>query len=81
LEANHLGGQRHAPAISLPYCSKDHADFHANCRRAGVDFRKQPDKVLGQVQALKAHLVGLWMVIQEIERVVKQKSKLKGKKK
>jgi hypothetical protein len=71
-EDNQVGGRKHAPGIWLPYCLSDHAQFHANCRRAGVDFRKQSNKVLGQIQALKAHMVGMWMVVEAMEKQVKE---------
>jgi len=77
LEDNHLGGRKHATGIWLPYCVGDHAQFHINCRRAGVDFRKQPDKLLSQLQALKAHMVGQWMVLEAMEENIKKKRKLK----
>jgi hypothetical protein len=73
LEENHLGGRKHAPEIALPYCRPDHAEFHRNCDRAGVDFRKQSNKLLGRIQALKGHMVGMWMVIESIENSVKGK--------
>ena len=72
LEDNHLGGRKHVPEIWLPYCRLDHAQFHANCRRAGVDFKKQSNTVLGQIQALKGHMVGMWMVVEAMEKQVKE---------
>jgi hypothetical protein len=44
------------------------------CRRAGVDFRKQKNKLMAQTQALKAQLVGMWMVVEAMEKQVKAQS-------
>lgn len=74
LEDNHVGGRKHASGIWLPYCLSDHAQFHANCRRAGVDFQKQSNKMLGQIQALKAHMVGMWMVVESMEKYLRAHS-------
>jgi hypothetical protein len=71
LEDNHDGGRKHVPWLWSPFCPPDHAQYHANCRRAGVDFRKQNNKLLGQIQALKAQLVGMWMVIEAMEKEVR----------
>jgi hypothetical protein len=43
------------------------------CERAGIDFRKPKNKLLGQIQALKAQLIGLWMVVESMEKHVKDK--------
>jgi hypothetical protein len=43
------------------------------CGRAGIDFRKQSNKLIGQIQALKAQLVGMWMVVEAMEKEVKDK--------
>jgi Tfp pilus assembly protein PilO len=48
--------------------------YHANCRRAGVDFRKQKNQLIAQIQALKAQLVGMWMVVEAMEKQVKEQS-------
>jgi hypothetical protein len=74
LEDNHLGGRKHVPGVWIPYCLLDHAQFHAKCRQAGVDFRKQRNKALGQIQALKAHMIGMWMVVESIEKQVRDQS-------
>lgn len=74
LEDNHLGGRKHVPWLWLPHCKPNHAQFHANCRRAGVDFRKQKNKLMAQTQALKAQLVGMWMVVEAMEKQVKAQS-------
>ncbi len=72
LEDNHLGGRKHLPWLWLPFCGADHDQFHANCRRAGVDFRKQKNKLMGQIQAFKAQLVGMWMVVEAMEKQIKE---------
>jgi hypothetical protein len=72
LEDNHLGGRRHVPWLWTPFCGVDHAQYHANCRRAGVDFRKQKNKLNAQLQAFKAQLVGMWMVVESMEKYVKK---------
>ncbi len=79
LEQNHLGGWRHAPWLFLPFCQIDHSTFHVMCRRAGVNFSPAPNKSLALLQALKAILVGLWMVVNELEEHLKMQLK-KGKK-
>ena len=71
LEQNHLGGWRHVPWLSLPFCRVHHGTFHVMCRRAGVDFSHAPNRALALVQALKAILVGLWMVVNELEEHLK----------
>jgi hypothetical protein len=75
LEDNHLGGRRHVPWLWRPDCNPDHAQFHVMCRRAGVDFRKQSNKLIGQIQALKAQLVGMWMVVESVEKQVKERGR------
>ena len=59
----------------LPNCVPDHAQFHANCGRAGIDFGRQKNKLLGQIQAFKAQLVGMWMVVEAMEREVKKRTR------
>jgi len=76
LQDNHQGGQKHVPWLWLPNCTPDHAQYHANCRRAGVDFGKQKSKLLAQIQAFKGQLVGMWMVVEAMEKQVRGK---KGK--
>jgi hypothetical protein len=71
MEDNHLGGQNHVPEIWLPFCGQDHKQFHLNCRRAGVDFSCTPNRSLGLIQALKAMLVGMWMVVEFLEKHIK----------
>jgi hypothetical protein len=78
LENNHIGGRNHASGISLPYCLTDHAQYHRNCEQAGVDFRKHNNPMLCTIQALKAHMVGMWMVVENLEGRIEQKSQ--GKK-
>jgi hypothetical protein len=75
LENNHLGGRNHVPWLWIPFCGTDHAQYHANCRRAGVDFRKQKNQLIAQIQALKAQLVGMWMVVEAMERQAKRRKK------
>jgi hypothetical protein len=72
LEDNHTGGEKHVHWLWSPFCRPDHAQYHANGQRAGVDFRKQSNKLMGQIQALKAQLIGLWMVVEAMEKEVKQ---------
>jgi hypothetical protein len=75
LEDNHSGGRRHVRWLWLPFCRADHALYHANCRRAGVDFRKQSNKLMGEIQSLKAQLVGMWMVVEAMEMEVRAKTR------
>ncbi len=63
------------PWLWTPFCRPDHALYHANCRRAGVDFRKQRNKLMGQIQAFKAQLVGMWMVVEAMEMEVITKAR------
>jgi len=44
------------------------------CRRAGVDFRQTANKSLSLIQALKAILVGMWMVVDALEKHLKNQS-------
>jgi hypothetical protein len=69
-----LGGRKHVPWLFLPFCRVDHADFHRRCEQAGIDFRKTKNKILGLIRALKAMLVGMWMVADAIEKQVKEQS-------
>lgn len=71
LEDNHLGGRKHVPGIWLPFCLQDHAQFHRNCERVGVNFRKQSNKLMAKIQAFKAQLVGMWMVVESMEQEIK----------
>jgi hypothetical protein len=74
MEDNHLGGQNHVPGIWAPFCGQDHKQFHVNCRRAGVDLTYTPNRSLGLIQALKAMLVGMWMVVESCEKHIKSQS-------
>lgn len=38
------------------------------CKRAGVDFRYTKNKSIRLIQALKAMLVGMWMVVDMLEK-------------
>ena len=71
MEHNHLGGGNHVSWLTLPFCGPDHAQFHVMCRQAGVDFQKQSTVLMGQIQALKAQLVGMWMVVDGMEKQAK----------
>jgi hypothetical protein len=62
------------PGQWLPFCRPDHAVFHANCRRAGVNFKTQRNPILRYLQAIKALLVALWMVIEALEKHAKTQS-------
>jgi hypothetical protein len=73
MEDNHLGGRKHVPWLWLPNCKPNHAQFHVMCRRAGVDFRKQNNKLMAKIQAFKAQLVGMWMVVESMEKDLKGK--------
>ena len=42
--------------------------FHIMCRRAGVDFHFSKSKSIRLIQALKAMLVGIWMVVDMLEK-------------
>ena len=74
MEQNHIGGHQHVPWLFLPFCREDHAEFHVMCRRAGVDFRQTANKSLSLIQALKAILVGMWMVVDALEKHLKNQS-------
>jgi hypothetical protein len=71
MQRNHLGGWKQVPWLFLPFCGSDHAQFHVMCRRAGVDFSYTGDRPLVLIQALKAMLVGLWMVVDMLETHLK----------
>ena len=64
MEDNHVAGRKHVPWLWIPSCRPDHAQFHRNCEQAGVDFREQTNKLMGKIQAFKAQLVGMWMVVE-----------------
>jgi hypothetical protein len=68
LEANHLGGRNHVPWLTLPFCRKDHTEFHRMCTRAGIDFRDTSNQLVSLIRALKAMLVGMWMVVDKLEK-------------
>jgi hypothetical protein len=74
MEQNHLGGNNHVPWLFLPFCLPDHNEFHARCRQAGVDFKYSANKAIALIQALKAILVGMWMVVEMLEKHLKDKS-------
>lgn len=71
LENNHVAGRNHFPTIWLPFCRGDHSQFHRNCEQAGIDFRKQINPIVRCLQAIKALLIGLWMVVEELEKQAK----------
>jgi hypothetical protein len=68
MEQNHFGGHIHVPWLWIPFCGQDHAQYHVMCRRAGVDFKYTANKSIGLLQALKAMLVGMWMVADMLEK-------------
>ena len=71
LELNHIGGRKHVPDIYIPFCGEDHDQFHLLCRKAGVDFRAIKDRSMALIQAIKAMLIGLWMVVDRLEKHIK----------
>jgi len=72
LEQNHLGGRKHVRWLFLPFCQNPHhADFHRLCEQAGIDFRETTDRLFRQIQALKAQLIGIWMVVDDMQRHVR----------
>lgn len=74
LEQNHLGGRKHVRWLFLPFClNPHHSDFHRLCEQAGIDFRETTNKLFGQIQALKAQLIGMWMVVDAMEKNVKDR--------
>ena len=74
LEANHLGGRNHVPWLTLPFCHEDHAEFHRTCTRAGIDFRTTSNQLISLIRALKAMLVGMWMVVDKLEKDARNNS-------
>jgi len=74
MEQNHTGGNNHLPWFIYPFCKMDHAEFHVMCRRAGVDFRYTKNKSIRLIQALKAMLVGIWMVVDMLEKHLRNQS-------
>lgn len=58
----------------MPFCRQDHDEFHVMCRRAGVDFRATTDRFLRLIQALKAMLIGMWMVVDKLEKQARDDS-------
>lgn len=44
------------------------------CRRAGVDFAYTHNKAIRLIQALKGMLVGIWMVVDMLEKHLKSQS-------
>jgi len=72
LEQNHLGGRKYVRWLFLPFClNPHHSDFHRLCEQAGIDFRETSNRLFSQIQALKAQLIGMWMVVDAMERHVK----------
>jgi len=65
------------PGLWTPFCRAHHSLFHRSCEQAGVDFRKQRNLVLGYLQSIKALLVGLWMVIELMEKHVNEEEEQK----
>ncbi len=78
LENNHVAGRKHVGGLWLPFCGDDHDQFHKNCERANVDFQKQSNSMMRCLQAVKALLVGLWMVVGELEKHTKAQMEDKG---
>ena len=56
------------PWLFFPFCLPDHNEFHARCRQSGVDFKYAANKAIALIQALKAILVGMWMVVEMLEK-------------
>jgi hypothetical protein len=42
------------------------------CARAGIDFRATSDRRISLIRALKAMQVGMWMVVEKLEKEVKR---------
>jgi hypothetical protein len=74
MQQNHYGGWKDVPWFFLPNCGRDHATFHRMCERAGVHFRDIPNKSLALTRALKAILIGMWMVVDMLERHLRSQS-------
>ncbi len=74
IQQNHPGGWHLIPWFTYPFCKKDHSTFHVMCDRAGVDFRRTTNKSIRLIQALKAMLVGMWMVVDLFEKHVRSQS-------
>jgi hypothetical protein len=72
MQKNHYGGWKVVPWFFLPNCEKDHNTFHRMCERARIDFRHIPkSKSLALIVALKAILIGMWMVVDMLENHLK----------
>jgi hypothetical protein len=48
------------------------------CRRAGVNFSDMENRSLALIQALKAMLVGMWMVVDLFEKHIRSESENKS---
>jgi len=69
IERNHLGGQNFVAWFTMPFCPKHHRQFHALVDAAGINLEYSPDPIVRLIRALKAMLVGAFMVLEAMEEL------------
>jgi hypothetical protein len=67
IERNHLGGQNFIAWFTMPFCVKHHLQFHALVTAAGVNLEYCSDPIVRLIRALKAMLVGAFIVLEAME--------------
>jgi hypothetical protein len=78
VEAHHVGGRKHIPWFTLPFCRKPHHDRITEAiRRAGVDMRFTPNKKIRLVRALMAVTILVWALLEELLEEIEREDKRK----
>ena len=69
IERNHAGGRNFVAWFTLPFCTKHHAQFHALCAAAGINFEYTSDPIERLIRALKALLVCAFMLLEALQEL------------
>ena|SRR5215813_9890201 len=77
VERNHVAGRNFLPSLTMPYCKKHHAEFHAAVRQAGIDLRHTSKALLRFVRAMKMLLVAAWGLLDHLENDIQLKEESK----
>lgn len=77
VEANHPGGQNHAPEFTIPAERKYNVKHLDMQRAAGVDLRFTANTKLRLINAAQSCLLFLWMLLDELKKVIQ--SEVRGK--
>jgi hypothetical protein len=69
IERNHVGGKNFVAWFTMPFCPKHHTQFHALVSAARINLEYTTDPVDRLIRALKALLVGAFMLLEAMEEL------------